>query len=415
MYASRADNAAGAILPPHPPPWENRVSLIRSMDSRGNDGCPACPEAATGMKKGFATVAQLSAFDEIIDARSPAEFEEDRIPGAISCPVLDNAQRAIVGTVYKQQSAFEARRIGAAMVAENIAQHLRTCFHDKPKSWRPLVYCWRGGQRSGSFVTWLRLIGWDACQLEGGYKTWRRMVVDQLGTLPGRFDLRVLCGATGSGKTRVLEALAVRGAQVVDLEHLAAHKGSVLGGLPDRPQPTQKFFETALYDTLRRLDPARPVFIEAESRKIGRLQVPEALIQRMRASPCVVIDATRDARLEFLVRDYAYLGDDVAALQAKIEFLNGLQSNETLRRWKTLAAQRALPALFGEFIDLHYDPLYRRSQNRNFSGFADAQTVATDDLSCAGIEKLARQILAAGTPHRPRAQPDLERPDFSMR
>ncbi|NMF89276.1 tRNA 2-selenouridine(34) synthase MnmH [Aromatoleum petrolei] len=347
------------------------------------------------MKKGIATVAQLDTFDEFIDARSPAEFEEDHIPGAISCPVLDNEQRAIVGTIYKQQSAFEARRIGAAMVAENIARHLRERFQDKPKDWRPLVYCWRGGQRSGSFVTWLRLIGWDACQLEGGYKNWRRMVVTELETLPQRFDLRVLCGATGSGKTRVLEQLAALGAQVLDLEDLAAHKGSVLGALPDRPQPTQKSFETRLYEKLHGFDPARPVFVEAESRKIGRIHLPEGLIAHMRASACVAIEAARDARIEFLVRDYDYLGDDVPDLQNRIEFLRGLQSNEVLERWKELARQRDLHTLYGEFIDLHYDPLYRRSQNRNFARFPDAPSFACDDLTPAGIHGLAQRILAA--------------------
>jgi tRNA 2-selenouridine synthase len=345
------------------------------------------------MKKGLATVAQLSEFDEFIDARSPAEFAEDRIPGAISCPVLDNEQRAIVGTIYKQQSAFEARRIGAAMVAENIAHHLRERFQDKPKNWRPLVYCWRGGQRSGSFVTWLRLIGWDACQLEGGYKSWRHMVVAELAALPGRFDFRVICGATGSGKTRVLEALSRQGAQVLDLEQLAAHKGSVLGALPDRPQPTQKSFETDLYGVLRTFDPARPVFVEAESRKIGRIQVPEVLIARMRESRCVAIEATREARLDFLVRDYAYLGDDVTDLQNKIDYLQGLQSNETLANWKTLAAQHELYTLFAEFIDKHYDPLYQRSQNRNFTRFPQAPVFTCSDLSDEGIEKLADCIL----------------------
>lgn len=347
------------------------------------------------MKRGIATVAQLDTFDEIIDARSPAEFAEDRIPGAISCPVLDDEERVIVGTIYKQQSAFEARRIGAAMVAENIAHHLRTRFQDKPKAWRPLVYCWRGGQRSGSFVTWLRLIGWDACQLEGGYKSFRRMVVTELETLPQRLDLRVICGATGSGKTRVLEALASLGAQVLDLEDLAAHKGSVLGALPERPQPTQKAFETELFRKLHAFDATRPVFVEAESRKIGRIQIPDGLVGHMRASRCVAIDASREARLDFLVRDYAYLGAEASDLQGKIGFLKGLQSNETLDRWKDLAAQGDLPTLFAEFIDLHYDPLYHRSQNRNFARFPNAPTFATADLSAAGIRDLAQRILTA--------------------
>jgi len=346
------------------------------------------------MKKGFASVADLHGFDDIIDARSPAEYEEDHIPGALSCPVLDNAQRALVGTIYKQRSAFEARRVGGPMVAENIARHVREHFADKPKNWKPLVYCWRGGERSGAFVTWLRMIGWDACKLEGGYKNWRRHVIAGLDVLPRAFDFRVVGGPTGSGKTRVLEALARLGQQVIDLEDLAAHKGSVLGAMPGRAQPSQKHFETLLYVALQALDPSRPVYVEAESRKIGRLHVPEAMILAMRAAPCVHIEATREARLEFLVRDYAYLGDDVAHLQGRIDCLRGLQSNETLERWKRLAAERALPALFGEFIDKHYDPLYRRSQNHNYVQFAQARKVFADDLSPAGIEALARRIVA---------------------
>lgn len=348
------------------------------------------------MQKGVATVAQLSGFDEIIDARTPAEFAEDHLPGAINLPVLDNAQRVIVGTIYKQQSAFDARRIGAAMVAANIAHHLGTALRDKPRNWRPLIYCWRGGQRSGSFATWLRMVGWDACQLEGGYKAFRHHVIASIEHITPTLDLRVVCGPTGSAKTRVLEALGELGAQTLDLEALAAHKGSVLGALPDRPQPAQKHFETMLNTRLQALDPTRPVYVEAESRKIGLVFVPEPLIMRMRAAPCVMIDATRDARLEFLIRDYAYLGDDVADLQRNLQRLRELQSRETLARWHEFAAAGALPALFGELIDLHYDPLYRRSQDGNYAGYAKAPRLHTDDLSADGVRALARRILALG-------------------
>ncbi len=344
-------------------------------------------------KKGFATVAQLHEFDEFIDARSPAEYAEDHIPDAISCPVLDDAQRATIGTIFKQRSAFEARRLGAAMVAENIARHLHERFQNKPKDWRPLIYCWRGGQRSGSFTTWLRMIGWDACQLEGGYKAFRRQVVSDLETLPARFDFRVVCGPTGSAKTRVLEAMADQGAQTLDLEALAAHKGSVLGALPDRPQPTQKWFETCLTRQLRGFDPGQPVYVEAESRKIGRIQVPEALIMKMRESRCIVIEAERAARLDFLVRDYAYLGDDLDELIQRIDHLRKLQSAETIARWKALATAHDLPALYAEFIDRHYDPLYHRSQNRNFTRIDQAVRFDTTDLSDIGITALARRIL----------------------
>ncbi|WP_341647336.1 tRNA 2-selenouridine(34) synthase MnmH [Thauera humireducens] len=346
------------------------------------------------MQKGVATVAQLSGFDEIIDARTPAEFAEDHIPGAVNLPVLDNEQRIVVGTMYKQQSAFEARRLGGALVAENIARHLQTYLKDKPKSWRPLIYCWRGGQRSGSFATWLRMVGWDAHQLQGGYKSFRHHVIDDIARIAPALHWQVVCGPTGSAKTRILEALARSGAQTLDLEDLAAHKGSVLGALPDRPQPTQKRFETTLCTRLQALDPARPVYVEAESRKIGVVFVPEPLILAMRRSACIAIDATRDARLSFLVRDYGYLGDDVALLQSNIARLADLQSRETIARWHELAAQRDLSTLFGELIDLHYDPLYRRSQNGNYAGFATAPRLSCDDLSDAGIQDLARRILS---------------------
>lgn len=346
------------------------------------------------MKKAIATIAEVNDFDDIIDARSPAEFAEDHIPAAQSYPVLDNEQRATVGTIYKQQSAFEAKRIGAALVAENIARHLREGFQNRPRNWRPLVYCWRGGQRSGAFVTWLRMIGWDAHQLEGGYKSWRRHVITGLDEFPKRLKFRVIGGPTGSAKTRVLQELVTLGAQIIDLEDIAAHKGSVLGALPNRAQPPQKMFETELHQALSRLDPEQPVFIEAESRKIGRIHLPETLVQTIRAAPCIVIDATRDARLEFLVRDYAYLGNDIPQLQQRIDYLHGLQSNETLKRWKAFSESRALPELFSEFIDLHYDPLYRRSQNHHYVHYADAQRIETDDLSPQGIRAVAQAILA---------------------
>lgn len=339
-----------------------------------------------------ASVAQLRDFDEIIDVRSPAEFAADRIPGAINCPALDNEQRARVGTIYKQVSPFEARRLGAAMIARNLSDALFDHFQDKPKSWRPLIYCWRGGQRSGAFVTWFRLIGWDACQLEGGYKCFRRHVVDELARIAPQTDLRVIGGATGSAKTRLLEALAAQGAQVVDLEALAAHKGSVLGDLPGIAQPTQKFFETGLLSRLQELDLARPIFVEAESRRIGSVQIPEKLIERMRASPCLSIEATRPARIEFLLRDYAYLGDDKEALKQKIDAMRTVQSNETLSAWRALADSGDLRTLFGEFIDRHYDPLYQRSQNRNFPGFSDAAVFETDDLSPDSLQMLASRI-----------------------
>ncbi len=201
------------------------------------------------------TAAELAGWDAIIDARSPSEFAEDHLPGAVNCPVLDDAERALVGTAYKERGSFEAKRLGAPLVAANIARIVSERFADRPRSWRPLVYCWRGGSRSGSLTHVLRQVGWDAVQLDGGYKAFRRQVAADLETLPGRFTFRVVCGATGSGKSRLLEALATTPAQVLDLEALAAHRGSVLGEIPGAPQPSQKAFETAIWAALGGFDP----------------------------------------------------------------------------------------------------------------------------------------------------------------
>ncbi len=341
-------------------------------------------------------VEDIAAFDTLIDARSPAEFALDHIPGAINCPVLDDEERRIVGTIYKQQGAFEAKRVGGAMVAAHLAEHLRERFADRPRNWRPLVYCWRGGLRSGSFVQWLRLVGWDAQQLSGGYKRWRGHVIELIDALSPQLPLRVLCGATGSAKTRVLQALEAAGEQVLDLEDLAAHKGSVLGGWPGRPQPGQKAFETQLADRLKAFDLARPVYVEAESRRIGRITLPTSLLERLRASPCIEIAATPAARLAHLLHDYAYLGDDGEALAGQIALLHGLQPNDTLERWQAWARGHDLPPLFEELMRLHYDPLYARSQRSNFLRLTDAQRVETDTLDEASLPGLARRVATIG-------------------
>ena len=370
-----------------------------------------------------ANVTQLGEFDEIIDVRSPTEFADDHIPGAVNCPVLSDEERARVGTLYKQDSPFAAKKLGAALVARHIAEHIETRFLERPREWRPLVYCWRGGKRSGAMGHVLRQIGWPACTLEGGYKSWRRHVVAELAELPRRFSLRVVTGATGSGKSRLLEALSAQGAQVLDLEALAAHKGSVLGGLPgkklagppqeflgppggenraqrgfrggaDMPQPSQKMFESRLLAVLQGLTFSRPVFVEAESRRIGRLQVPDALLETMRASPCLVIEASDAARVAFLIGDYDHFLADPASLKEKLDCLRELQRGETLAHWQALIDARDWPGLVAELLEKHYDPLYRRSQGRNYVHFAEAPRFATDDLSPAGLKNLASAILA---------------------
>ncbi|MEB0056095.1 MULTISPECIES: tRNA 2-selenouridine(34) synthase MnmH [unclassified Variovorax] len=338
-------------------------------------------------------VGDRKTFETVIDARSPAEFALDHIPGAINCPVLDDDERRIVGTIYKQTGAFEARRVGGAMVAANMAKHLREQFADKPAKWKPLVYCWRGGLRSGSMVSWLRLVGWDAKQLAGGYKSFRREVLTVIETMSPQLDLRIICGPTGSAKTRVLQAMAARGAQVFDLEDCARHKGSLLGALPGIEQPSQKHFETLIATAFEALDLSKPLYVEGESARIGRLSVPIPLVGNMRAAPCIEIEASAEARLAYLLRDYAYLGDDAELLATQLGKLKEAQGKETVARWQAWARGGELSSLFAELMALHYDPHYEKSQSLHFAQWTGRAKVPAAELSAEGIDRAAEAVL----------------------
>jgi tRNA 2-selenouridine synthase len=332
-------------------------------------------------------------YDSVIDCRSPSEYAEDHIPGALSAPVLDDAERATVGTLYKQVSPFDAKKLGAALVAKNVARHVQTLFAGKGRDWRPLVYCWRGGKRSGAMAHILREVGWPADTLAGGYREYRRWVVRELETLPQKLKYTVIHGPTGSGKSRLLAALRRAGAQVLDLEDLAAHRGSVLGNLPDRPQPSQKWFESLLLSELAAFDAARTVFVEGESKKIGQLQVPEALIAAMRNSPCMVLDTAPEARVELLLDEYRHFVENRAALEAQLDCLVGLHGRERIAAWKSLAAQGEWRQFVKALLVEHYDPAYRRSSARNFSHLPQAEKLSLLGPDDASFDQTARALL----------------------
>jgi tRNA 2-selenouridine synthase len=336
----------------------------------------------------------LQSFDAIIDVRSPSEFAEDHIPGALNFPVLDDAERALIGTMHKQESAFAARKRGAALVAANIARHLQTPVFDQPRDWRPLVYCWRGGQRSGAMTHVLGRIGWHAQQLDGGYRAYRRSVLVALETLPLPLEFRVICGTTGSGKSRLLQSLRQAGAQVLDLEDVAQHRGSVLGDLPKAPQPSQKWFESQLWDALRRLDPARPVFVESESRKIGSLRLPQALIDHMRAAPCIVVTLPLHERVRLLRQEYAHFEDDAATLGTQLDCLTALHGRERISLWKTLAADGRWDEMVERLLVEHYDPAYVRSIERNFRQVGTAVALSLPSADADAFELAARDLAA---------------------
>jgi tRNA 2-selenouridine synthase len=345
-------------------------------------------------------VADIARFADRLDARSPAEFAIDRLPGATSAPVLSDAERATIGTLHSQVSAFAARRAGAAMVARNIATIVDTIARDRPIGWAPLVYCWRGGQRSRALVHVLNEIGFRAMQLDGGYRAFRRHVVDALATRPAAFEFVVICGLTGAGKSRLIAALSAAGAQALDLEGLAHHRGSLLGDDPHEPQPSQKHFETGLFAALESFDPARPVFVESESRRIGRLQVPEALLAAMRTGRCIRLATPLPMRVELLLHDYAHWRADVAALEARLAPLAPLVGKEAIARWRDAARAGDFAALVGELLALHYDPGYARAIAQNFPQLAHAPALAPRALDTHAFAALAREAIdLAHNPH----------------
>jgi len=305
----------------------------------------------------FPTDAELR-FDEVIDVRSPGEFLDDHVSGAINLPVLDDEERVRIGTLYKQISPFAARKVGAALVSRNIANHLESHFASKEKDYRPLLYCWRGGQRSGSLGLVLAETGWQTTLIEGGYKTYRAHVVSTLKDRSSRCSFIVLNGFTGAGKTLLLRALAKIGEQTLDLEELASHKGSVFGGDPESPQPAQKRFESLLYDRLSRFDESRPVFLEAESSKIGRLNLPNPLWQKMKLAPVIEIVSPLAARANHLTADYQDWLGDPERVMLTIDRLKGFHSDRTLAGWKALSDRGEWQELVTRLLAEHYDRRY---------------------------------------------------------
>ncbi|HUN91319.1 MAG TPA: tRNA 2-selenouridine(34) synthase MnmH [Burkholderiaceae bacterium] len=339
-------------------------------------------------------IRSLGRYSAIIDVRSESEFDDDHLPGAINCPVLDDAERARVGTIYCQESPFAARRIGAVLVARHIAAHIEARFASMPADWRPLVYCWRGGERSGAMAHVLGRIGWRAQQLAGGYKAYRRLIVEDLESLPGRYALRVVIGPTGSGKTRLLGSLARAGAQVLDLEALARHRGSVLGCVPSQAQPSQRSFESAIWWALSACDPRRPVFVEAESRRIGVLQVPNALLERIRASECLRIQMPLAQRVRLLRDEYGHLEQDPGLLAAQLGRLVDVHGRERIAQWNAQARSGAWEALVGELLRIHYDPMYERSIRRHFGLSATAREVVIGTADAPQFDRTAFELTA---------------------
>lgn len=338
-------------------------------------------------------LARYTDFSTVVDARSEAEYAEDSLPRAVNWPTLNNAERQAIGTMYKQVSAFDAKKHGAALAAANIARHIEREVLNKPKDWAPLVYCWRGGKRSNALALILSEIGFRVSLIDGGYKAFRSHVLEDTPARVAPLRFQVLCGPTGSGKTRLLHELRLAGAQVVDLEALAGHRSSVLGRVPGTVQPSQRRFESDLWQALVELDPERPVFIEAESRKVGNVAVPECLMLAMRKSPCWCMELPMADRVGMLLEDYPHFIQDPGSFAARLDTLVTLRGHVLVDAWKLLIENGSIPTVVEQLLTLHYDPGYKSSTERNFQEFKSARVVQPGSSSRSDMAAEAQRMV----------------------
>jgi len=340
-------------------------------------------------------LAQLDTFDTVIDARSESEFALDHLPGAVNWPTLNDEERKLIGTMYVQVNQFEAKKRGAALAARNIAAHIEREVIDKPREWKPLAYCWRGGKRSGSLSLILDQIGFRVTLVEGGYKAFRAAMLLDTPRQVARLHFQVVCGTTGSGKTRLLQALAIAGAQVLDLEALANHRSSVLGAIPGLAQPSQKHFDSLVWDALRGFDPDRPVFVESESKKVGNVAVPTTLVERMRESPCLDLNLPMDERVALLMEDYDFFVKDSAHFCERLDVLAEFRGKAVVQAWKEQVASGNVESVVHDLLTQHYDPVYLQSMQRNFRQYPKALSIAPSDRSLGAMRQLAEELLKA--------------------
>jgi tRNA 2-selenouridine synthase len=339
-------------------------------------------------------LAQLDQFDAVIDARSEGEYALDHLPGAQNWPTLHDDERITIGTMYKQVSPFEARKLGGIAAARNIASNIEAHALDKPRHWAPLAYCWRGGQRSGSLSLVLDQIGFKVTLVEGGYKAFRAAMLEDIPLQAQRLQFDVVCGTTGCGKTRLLHALAAEGAQVLDLEGLANHRSSLLGAVPGLPQPTQKRFDTLVWNTLRRFDATRPVYVESESKKIGNLTLPTALVERMHNSPCLQLSLPTEERIELLLEDYSHLVHDTTYFCHRLDVMAEFRGKVVVQGWKDQVAAGNFHSVVQDLLVQHYDPSYLKSMQNNFRHFGAARSITASDRSAEAMRQLAQALLA---------------------
>jgi tRNA 2-selenouridine synthase len=346
----------------------------------------------------------------VVDVRSPKEFAAGHVPHAINLPLLSDAQRAVVGTVYRQRGAREARMRAVDLISSGLPLYLRSLRALQRDTWRPAVMCWRGGERSRNVVLLLALIGVHAVQVEGGYKAYRRWVLGGLESWRPPVPVFTLFGYTGAGKTETLRALAHLAPTlprprpvVVDLEGLALHRGSLLGGLNQPGERTQKDFDALTWDALRHLD-GDYLVLEGEGNTIGRICLPGTVGDAVRAGRPVQVTADVGQRAARLLAEYAPGGwdaDEVDAFRRSLEMIGGRLPGETTAALRTAFEDGRFPEVVTSLLHDYYDPLYQRS---SVEGREFVLTLPTGPDPIQNARRLAHAITALlipqGTPAR---------------
>ena len=330
-------------------------------------------------------------YDTIIDVRSPSEFEIDHIVGAINCPILYDDERQKVGTIYKQISSFKAKIIGSSLSAKNIAFHIEKEFLEKKGSWKPLIYCWRGGQRSKAFSIVLSEVGWRTYQLSGGYKEYRNDIIKYLDNIGMKLKIILISGKTGSAKTKILHSIRDQGAQILDLEGLARHKGSLLGAIPNLKQPSQKFFESLLFYEINKLNLKKNIFIEAESSKVGNVHIPKSIWSNMILSKRIEVVADVNTRAKFLIDDYQYMCKNPILIKPMIKGLKTRLSNNLIDSWEKLIDEKKWFELTKSFLENHYDSSYSSNTIKNDRKVI--RELKATNLNNDDIKKIAKIII----------------------
>ena len=331
------------------------------------------------------------AINQIIDVRSPSEFHEDHIPGSTNLPVLNDEERKLVGSIYKNDSPFKAKKLGASLISKNIAMHIKKKFINNPGSWKPLIYCWRGGQRSNAIAIILSEIGWEVFLLKGGYKTYRKEINNSLNSIINNYKYIVLRGKTGTAKTKILEIIISKGGYALNLENLAKHKGSLLGKLPKSSQPSQKYFESLIYFELKKLRKNKPVLVESESSKIGNLYLPSNLLYKIENSPCIDIESNIDARASYLVKDYSKFILKKNSFNELFLYASSKLGKKVVNKWKKNYENKNWKELALQLIVEYYDPLYSHKKNLKKNLSIESHYFKT--LNQASIEKFCSYLI----------------------